>query len=239
MNSELLREIIRFAELQLLLVTEFRRAYPEATDLAALFNVPRSGCLTTTEGLWLFRKHGAGVCFINSQGVEVDAHCAFESPELFDVWRLHTYLESASELDFPEPSELEELLGELVKLNRLTCEGSLYKLVQPPKSLPLVDEPSSLAQGKTNKYEAIARLVANGLYEIRLRLGTGRVEGMEPHIDVVSRLAYALHNEALFLLGEPYEVDADRALKRIEGIDSDFPGERLFQSFQRVLAQQE
>ena len=237
MMPKLLNEIRRFVELQNLLITEFCRCYPQVKDSRTLHHAPRTGCLSTMEGLWLFRKHGAGICFLNAQGVEIDSHRAFGSPDLFDAWRIRIYLESASENGYPELSELEAILDELVGRGALSrCSDRLFRLAEPARVLPLVEEPSSATQGKADYSEAITRLVANGLYEIRLRLGTGRVEGMSPHIDIAARLAYALHNEALFLLGAPQEADLEGALRRIQAIDDAFPGEGLVRSFQRALS---
>jgi uncharacterized protein DUF6896 len=144
-NAQLLSEATRYVELQTLLVTEFCRCYPEARS--ALHKAPRTGCLSTTEGFWLFKKHGAGVSFVNALGVWVDPHVEFGSPDLFDAWRIHLYLESASGDDYPEPTELESLLNELVTNRKLVrCSERLFMLAEPPAVLPLLNEPFSMVQ---------------------------------------------------------------------------------------------
>ena len=234
MSSKLLKEIRRVVKLQTLLITEFCRSYPGVKDSSSLRRAPGTGCLDTTEGYWLFRRHGAGVCFLNAQGVEIDAHRAFGSSDLFDVWRIHLYLESASEDDFPGLERLQDMFEDLIEIGELVRQpDGLFSLAKPAKAISLIAEPRSV---RSDKLEAITKLVANGLYEIRQRLGTGREEGMPPNVDVAARLSYALHNEALFLLGEQYEADLEVAMRRIRTIDDDFPGEKLFESFQRALS---
>ena len=235
MSSEFLTEVHRYMELQTLLVSEFRKAYPGVKDFQHLLDAPETGCLETARGLWLFRKHGAGFSFVNAQGVWVDVHRRFGDPELFDTWRLKLYLESTGNADY----DLEAELSMLVSEGKLLQEPDKYYRLE---SLPPVVtfecgvqelRPESPTR---NEREALIKLVANALYEIRLRLGPGRGAELSPNVEVSARLAYALHNEALNLLGEPYKVSVAAALERIASIDQDFEGENLLQSFQRVLA---
>lgn len=226
--SSLLTEINRFVELQTMLLTEFCRRYPQAADCQWLIEAPGTGCLSTREGLWLFRKHGAGVSFVNAEGVWIDPHRAVESPELFDAWRLQLYLESASEQEYPDRLDAE--LAELVNMGKLVrCSDGLFRLADPP-----ADELSLKTQPSHADRDTIARLVANGLYQIRTRLGTGHEEGLTPNVVAAARLAYALHNEALSLFCDQYEADLDGALRRIEAIDEEL-GEQLLPSFEKAL----
>ena len=132
MSTGFLTELYRFSELQTLLVAELRRAFPGFKDLEFLTDAPKTGCLDTARGLWLFRKHGAGFSFVNAQGVWVDVHRDFGSPELFDAWRIELYLASVGEDEYDPESELAKLVegGKL-----LHCADKLFKLTEPPQNV--------------------------------------------------------------------------------------------------------
>ena len=237
MNSGFLTEIHRFLELQTLLVDELRKAFPTVKDPDFLLDAPKTGCLDTARGLWLFRKHGVGFSFVNAQGVWVDVHREFGSPELFDAWRIERYLVSVGVDEYELDSELSELAD---KGKLLRFPDRLYQLVKAPQDVTFecgVEELRPTAHPPAER-DALVKLVANALYEVRLRLGPGRENGLDPRIAVAARLAYAVHNEALALLGEPYVADVVGALRRIAAIDQDFEGENLCQSFSNALSPQ-
>jgi hypothetical protein len=87
-------ETIRtYCHLQAQLVrTLLERERPKDTQY---FRDLKPGSLHIDGTRWEYRKHGGGVAFSSSSGVEVDAHVGMATfPDAFDAWRLLLYCES-------------------------------------------------------------------------------------------------------------------------------------------------
>lgn len=113
MNERLIFFIKEFCVLQVRLSKELMKEFDQFSDWELLLGFPKNGRLKLIDGEWLFRKHGTGVEFTNKKNSKVVDICNnITQPNLFDSWRLETYLESIGE---PEVDNLEE---ELATLNR-------------------------------------------------------------------------------------------------------------------------
>jgi len=83
----------QFSLLQGRLVREFLARY-KPKDLERFRDVP-NGTIVEGGAQWMHKRHGAGILFININGVRVNAHVAMiEFPEGIDGGRLFEYIES-------------------------------------------------------------------------------------------------------------------------------------------------
>lgn len=80
----------KFSNTQGMLIAEFLKAPETQTEW------PKHGKVTINGKIWEFRKHGAGICFTNTETKEeIDVHKGLESaPYSADEWRLETYFTS-------------------------------------------------------------------------------------------------------------------------------------------------
>ena len=84
-----------YVETQQRLCDALFKKYGQIEDII-LSNIPRSGVILDNNSTWQFRKHGAGVEFINTETKEtIDAHKYIRECHMcIDSWRLHTYFNS-------------------------------------------------------------------------------------------------------------------------------------------------
>jgi hypothetical protein len=109
----LIRRLEELVRLQKLLLRELKKRNPGSEDLEVILDFPRSGTVKIGDAEWLFRRHGVGMWFEKiSDGTVVDVHKNVAHPDIFDVWRVDTYLRSigafcANETCGPELENLE------------------------------------------------------------------------------------------------------------------------------------
>ena len=80
----------RFVNLQGELLLELGRATPEGPSVRP----SGKGALTYDRQIWQWYRHGAGIMFCGADGIVVDVHDCFFSPDSFDPWRLLQFVES-------------------------------------------------------------------------------------------------------------------------------------------------
>jgi hypothetical protein len=102
-----------FAVIQRSLLASLDKMYPflATGDLDCL---PKAGTITALESEWAFRRHGAGVKFVSSDGVIIDAHRSVTVLGGIDAWRLARYLSSIQKSDVNH-RDLEKTLSELLE----------------------------------------------------------------------------------------------------------------------------
>lgn len=125
-ESNLLEQLQSFVDLQVSLVAAFHKNFPEVTDLQFMLDAPKTGCVETPTGLWLFKKHGGGLAFKNWDGITVDVHRCFGSPEAFDAWRIMQYLESISQ--FNDDEDEDDSHGDSDQVDHRQVESELADL---------------------------------------------------------------------------------------------------------------
>ena len=128
--SDLLQKIHDFLSLQSVLLTTFRKEFPDCKDSKFLLDFPKKGDLIVEGANWKFIRHGAGLLFISeADGMEIDARRAIDLPETFDLNRLEQYLETSGfSLD-----SLEEDLNDEIKNGNIILVDKDYKLMKLAK----------------------------------------------------------------------------------------------------------
>jgi len=92
-TRDAIRLLSDFASLQGRLVRKFLDEY-DPKDRERFRDVP-NGTLSIDGRVWMHQRHGAGVAFVSSDKIRVNAHVAMaEHPEAIDGGRLFEYLES-------------------------------------------------------------------------------------------------------------------------------------------------
>lgn len=139
-ESKLMEQLRCFVDLQISLVAAFSRAFPEISDREFMVDASKQGCVDTGRELWLFKKHGGGLAFKNWDGVTIDVHSQFTSPDLFDAWRVMQYVESINRLDSDEREDnrdfeqvdhrqMESWLSQLATTGKLVrCSSHSFRL---------------------------------------------------------------------------------------------------------------
>ena len=139
-ESKLMEQLRCFVDLQISLIAAFSRAFPEISDREFMVDAPKQGCVDTGLELWLFKKHGGGLAFKNWDGVTIDVHSQFTSPDLFDAWRVMQYVESINRLDSDEREDyrdfeqvdhrqMESWLSQLATTGKLVrCSSHSFRL---------------------------------------------------------------------------------------------------------------
>lgn len=86
--------IFSYVQLQKKLLAKLESEFGYRVD-RLLLKLPQKGQINVEEETWQFRKHGLGVSFTNvNSRIIVDVHQYINEPELFDTWRIATYLGS-------------------------------------------------------------------------------------------------------------------------------------------------
>jgi hypothetical protein len=102
-----------------------------------LSSVPKNGEVFVNSAQWIYKKHGAGIRFTNSDGVVVDAHTICQDAlGAFDAWRILLYAESLGLSDLDE-REVSSILASLRDKGFLvfTSEEKCYVLAGRQKKI--------------------------------------------------------------------------------------------------------
>jgi hypothetical protein len=109
--------------------------------LDPICDLPRSGETFIDEQRWSFFRHGTGLRFQSDQGVVVDVPTKVTDPEVFDIWRLRTYLgslgrrgvkcieKSLGERGVVLDNGIERLLDRLRQAGVICAEGECYRVM--------------------------------------------------------------------------------------------------------------
>ncbi len=133
-------QIQLFVELQKGLWEKLRESIGEDID-ELLFNIPKNGEVDLSGDIWVYSKHGLGVCFTNLKTKrKVDLHKADSGAECFDVYGLSTYFGSLgnkgqkilNKYGMESESYLERigmLVDKLEKSGDIDKKGEAYELI--------------------------------------------------------------------------------------------------------------
>lgn len=97
MNKVNAGDIYSYVSLQARIIISFFDKYPFCKDFKFLLDFPKQGEVIVDDEVWVFLKHGKGLCFKNKAGCIVDVHSDIDNSKIFDVWRLAQYFIKVTE----------------------------------------------------------------------------------------------------------------------------------------------